>query len=124
MTDPKGEKPQPNQPHEDDLSLELHKDQEDLPLAGGDNLPEALSLNASTDEFQFSGPAEELDFTEPADFAFPTEQPAEAAAEQSEDFAAAEPAEAQSLFGAEESLAASSLSEEAAIEPELASEGI
>jgi len=122
VTDPKGEKPEPNHPHEDDLSLELHGDQAGLPAAK-DHLSEALPTNASTDEFQFLGPVEELDFTEPADFAFPTE-PAEAV-EHSGEFSAAEPAEDQGLFDAEESAVAESpLAEESAPEPVLAGEGI
>ena len=77
MTDPKGEKPEPDHPHEDDLSLELHPDQEGV--AGRREVSAGMpSLSASTDEFHFSGPAEELDFTEPADFTFPTSIRAEA----------------------------------------------
>ena len=72
VTDPKGEKPESDHPHEDDLPLELHQDQEGLPAAGEEDPLDALSLNASTEEFHFSGPAEELDFTEPTDFTFPT----------------------------------------------------
>ena len=97
MIDPKGEKPGSEHPHEDDLSLELPQDQEGLPPA------EEHPLNASTEEFHFSGPAEELDFTEPSDFAFPSAQPAEAgaASEHSGEFPAAEPAEAGLFFGPE-----------------------
>ncbi len=168
MADPKGEKPESDHPHEDDLPLELHLDQEGLPAAGDEGYPleetfdlsvstedtlpleappdqevvpaageesplSALGLSASTEDFHFSGPAEELDFTEPADFTFPSEQAAEAevASESPADFAAGEPAGVESFFGAEEgfgaeefSSAESPLPEEAAVEPELAGEGI
>ena len=126
MTDPKHEEPESDHPHEDDLSLDLNQDQEGLPAAG-DNLPlDDLSLSASTEEFHFSGPAEELDYTEPADFTFPG-QPSggEAASEHSGELAAAEPAEAEGLFGPEGIPSAESPPpEDAAVEPELAGEGI
>jgi hypothetical protein len=122
VTDPKGKKPDSDQPHEDEFPLELHDEQEGLP--GENLLPEAMAMNASTEEFHFSGPAEELDFTEPADFAFAAEQPAEGFAEPSSEFAAAEPVEAEGLFGAEEAAAEPVQAEEAAVEPELAGEGI
>ena len=87
VTDPKGEKPDSDHPHEDDLSLELHR------TAAAEAHPlDALSMNASTEEFHFSGPAEELDFTEPSDFTFPTEHTeAGGATEHVGEFAAAEP---------------------------------
>ena len=83
-------------------------------------------MSASTEEFHFSGPAEELDYTEPADFTFPG-QPSggEAASEHSGELAAAEPAEAEGLFGPEGIPSAESPPpEDAAVEPELAGEGI
>ena len=125
MTDPKGEKPESDHPHEEDLPFELHEDQEGLPAADEENLPEALSLNASTEDFHFSGPAEELDFTEPSDFAFPTEQSPGGTVEHSGELAAAEPREAEGFFGAGEVAdVGSALPEEATIEPALAGEGI
>ena len=127
MTDPKGEKPGSDHPHEDDLSLELQQDQEGLPAAGEERPLDAMAMNASTEEFHFSGPAEELDFTEPSDIAFPTEEPAEGgvASEHSGEFAAAEPAEAGEFFGAEEiSSGESPLPEALAAEGEAADEGI
>ena len=123
MTDPKGGKPESDHPHEDDLSLDLHEDQEVLPAAE-DHLPEALATNASAEDFQFLGPVEELDFTEPADFTFPTEQSSEAATEHSGEFSAVEPAGVEGLFGAgDSSFAGSPLPEEAAVEPEPAGKG-
>jgi hypothetical protein len=77
VTEPKGEKPESDHPIEDDLSLEFQPEEEGSP-PGGESPPEATSVSASTEDFHFSGPAEELDFTEPADFAFPTEAPAKA----------------------------------------------
>jgi len=124
VTDPKGEKPKSDHPHEDDLSLEPQENQKGLPGAE-DHLSGALPTNASTDEFEFLGPVEELDFTEPADFTFPSEQPAEAAAEHTGESSAAEPAEVEGLFGAEGSGSAESpRPEEAAVEPEQAGEAI
>ena len=127
MADPKGERPESDHPHEDDLPLDLHQEQEGLPPAAEENPLDALGLSASTEEFHFSGPAEELDFTEPADFTFPTEQAAETGvvSEQTGELAFAEPAEAEGLFGTEEgSPAESFLPEEAAVDTELAGEGI
>ena len=122
VTDPKGKKPDSDHPHEDDLSLDLSSELEGLPAAGGEHPPHDPSLSASTEEFQFSGPAEELDFTEPADFAFPTEQPA---SDQSGSFVAGEHVGAEQAFGAEEgSPAESPLPEETAAEAEMAGEGI
>ena len=105
MTDPKGEKLGSDHPHGDDLTQDLRQDQEGLPAAGEEHPLDAPAMNASTDEFHFSGPAEDLDFTEPSDFAFPTGEPAEGgdAAEPSSEFPAAEPAEAENLFGTVES---------------------
>jgi hypothetical protein len=128
VTDPKGEKPESDHPHEDDFPLELHPDQEGPP-AVGDDLPSAdLSLSGSIEDFHFAGPAEELDFTEPADFIFPTEQPAEGASEQSGELAAAEPAGVEGFFGAEglggeASAAESPLPEDATVGHELGGEG-
>ena len=120
MTDPKGEKPESDHPHVDDSSLELGGDQQGLPAAGEENPLDALGLSASVEEFHFSGPAEELDFTEPTDFAFPTQQAAEAGAiRQSGELAAA-----GQLFESDEGSPAGSLLPEAAvIQPELAGEG-
>jgi hypothetical protein len=130
VTNPKGEKPDSDHPHEDDLPLELHPEQEEL-SADGDELPVVdASLSGSIEEFHFSGPVEELDFTEPADFTFPTEQPADVATGQSGELAAAEPAEAESFFGAEgfgaeaSANAESFLQPDAAVESETAGEGI
>ncbi len=131
MTEPKGEKPDSDHPHEDDLSLDLSHDQEGLPAGGEEHPPHDPSLSASTDEFHFSGPVEELDFSEPTDFAFPTGQAAEAesVSEQSGSFVA-EPAGAEQSFGAEggfgaeETPAESPLPEEAGVQSELAGEGI
>jgi hypothetical protein len=127
VTDHRDDMPDSDHTHEDDFPLELQQDQEGLPAAGAENPLDALGLSASTEEFHFSGPAEELDFTEPADFTFPTQQAAETevVSESTGDLAAAEQAEAGMLFGAEEAApAASPLSEEAAVQPELAGEGI
>jgi hypothetical protein len=61
---------------------------------------DALGIHASTDEFHFSGPAEELDFTEPTDFSFPTAHEAEAVSESSTNLgAAAEHAVTEEHFG-------------------------
>ena len=132
MTDPKGDKPESDHPHEEDLPLELHLDAEGL---SADDLPVSdASMSGSIEEFHFSGPVEELDFTEPANFTFPTE-PAEVASDQSGEFVP-EPAGVESFlgaegFGAEPSAAdpghmvpESPLPEEAGVEPQLAGEGI
>jgi hypothetical protein len=99
LADPKDKKPESEHPHEDDFPLELN-----LEHAGDEALPESESTSASMEEFHFSGPAEELDFTEPADFTFPT-QPAgehEAGFEHPGAFAPAEHAEGEHFFGGEE----------------------
>ncbi|MGO9115203.1 MAG: hypothetical protein ACLP9L_38820 [Thermoguttaceae bacterium] len=125
MTDPKREKPESDHPHEDDLSLDFQQLQEGIPAAGDGSPLEDLSSSASTEEFHFSGPAEELDFTEPADFTFPTELPGEVASEHSGELAGAEPAEAQGLVKTEGgALGELPPPEEGAVEPELAGEGI
>ena len=87
-----------------------------------------MATNASTEEFHFSGPAEELDFTEPADFQFPSGQPAEPSLsfEQSGEFppvagtAYSQSAEGETLFGAAEQFSAETPHAEA----EAAEEGI
>jgi len=112
LTNPKGEKPESDHPYEDEIPLELQKDPQGLPAAGVEHPHplDAPGLHASTEEFHFSGPAEELDFTEPTDFTFPPEQSAEV----------------EQLFGAEEGYkteestpAESFLPKEAAVESEL-----
>ncbi len=123
MSDPKGEKPESDHPHEDEFPLELHTDQAGAGSLGDEFPLESLSTSASIEDFQFSGPAEELDFTEPADFAFPTEQPS--AVESSGEFAPPQEAEGQPSLGAEEGSFGESLpTEEAVAEPLLAEEGI
>ena len=94
MSDPKGEIPHPDQKPEDELELEFISEPEHatpsavpghhVPMVGEGHAAaeephplDALNLNASTDDFQFTGPVEELDFTEPADFTFPAEQAVE-----------------------------------------------
>ncbi len=95
-----------------------------MPAAGEEHPPDDPSLSASTEEFQFSGPAEELDFTEPADFTFPTEQAA-ACRTVGRACPRREHVGAEQAFGAEEGSAAESpLPEEAAAEAEMAGEGI
>ena len=109
VTNPKGEKPESDHPHEDEIPLELHQDPQGLPAAGEENPLDALGLSASIEEFHFSGPAEELDFTEPTDFTFPSKQPAEA----------------EQFFGFMEGTTAESPPpEEAVVEAELADEEI
>jgi hypothetical protein len=83
VSDPKGETPRTEHPMEDDLLLDFstqHEEGAPLPeLLGQDAEIDAAhpvvqsNVNASTDDFQFTGPLEELDFTEPADFTFPSE---------------------------------------------------
>ena len=126
MTDPKGEKPESDHPHGGDSSLELHHDEEGLPVADGEQPLDVPAVNASTEEFHFSGPVEELDFSEPTDFTFPSEQPGGAeGVEHSCEFVAAEPAEAEQGFLAGEGISAESpFPEEAAVDTELAGEGI
>lgn len=127
MTDPKGEKPQSDHPHEEEFPLDMFQDQEGVPAADEENPLEAAPMNASVEEFQFSGPAEELDFTEPTDFAFPTGQPTEGAigSEPTTDFAAAEPAPTEQFFGPVQGFPGESpLPEAIAAEPELAGDGI
>lgn len=121
VTDPKGEKLGSDHPHGDDLTQDLRQDQEGLPAAGEEHPLDAPAMNASTDEFHFSGPAEDLDFTEPSDFAFPTGEPAEGgdAAEPSSEFPAAEPAEAEGTMSEE-----SPLPEAVAAETDLAGDGV
>lgn len=122
MTDPKGGKPESDHPHEDDFPLDLNLGQEGVPGAG-EEFPQE-SMSASIDDFQFSGPAEELDFTEPADFTFPTEQTGEGAAEGTSEFAPAEHTGGEQFFGADEQGFGSPAAEEAPVEAELADEGI
>lgn len=116
VTDPKHDNPESDHPHEDDLGLEFHE--EALPSGGEEHPLDAPSLNASADEFHFSGPIENLDFSEPSGFEFPTEQPleAEVAAEgASEDFSAPEAfsldVPAAALGPAEEELVAEAAAE-------------
>ena len=73
VSDPKGE-PHSHHPQEDEFDLEFAAE----PEAAAPHAEEhAADINASTEEFHFSGPLEELDFTEPADFTFPAEEAAE-----------------------------------------------
>jgi hypothetical protein len=97
VTDPKGRKPDSDHPHEEDLPLELNLDEDALTPLDDQQHSRSPAMNASTEEFTFPGPVEELDFTEPADFTFPTEL----AAEGQPDFAGAE-----GLFGGDETGAA------------------
>ena len=125
VTDPKREKPESDHPHEDDLSLEFQQDQEGPSLAGGPLPLEDMSLSSSTEEFHFSGPVEELDFTEPADFTFPTLPSSEVATGQSGELPGAEPAEAQDPFGADADAAGEpALPEDGHVESDVAGEGI
>jgi hypothetical protein len=120
VSDPKGKKPDSDHPHEDDLPQELHPDLAGEAVPGEDHPLDLPAVNASTEEFNFSGPMEELDFTEPADFAFPTEQPLE-----SETSVEQAGAEGIGLFGSEESaLSESPQPQDAMAEPVVAGEGI
>ena len=74
MSDPKGETPHSNHPPEDEFDLEFATEPEGAAPYAEEH---AADVNASTEEFHFSGPLEELDFTEPADFTFPAEEAAE-----------------------------------------------
>jgi hypothetical protein len=100
VTEPKGKKPESDHPHDEDLPFELHEDPKGSSSADSENPLKDLSLSSSTEDFHFSGPAEELDFTEPADFTFPSElgEPA-AAAGQSGELPAAEATGIEGLFG-------------------------
>ena len=105
MSDPQGERPHPDHPQQDDFELEsLSEERGAIPpghkgdAAEVENPLDALGLNASSDDFQFTGPMEELDFSEPADFTFPTDQPAETAAVS---HSAADHSAAEHVFGAE-----------------------
>ncbi len=125
VTDPKGEKPESDHPHDDDLSLGFEQNPEGPSLAGEPLPLEDMSLSSSTDEFQFSGPVEELDFTEPADFTFPTLPSSDVATEHSGEFSAAEPGAADGLSGADSGTAGEpAMAEEGAIDTEVAGEGI
>lgn len=109
MSDPKSEIPHPDSKPEDELELEFLPETEHAapvevphggPAAEEPHPLDGLNVNASSDDFQFTGPAEELDFTEPADFAFPAEQPG--AGEALSDSSAGIPAGLEHLLGAEE----------------------
>ena len=116
MSDSKAEKPDSDHPNENEFPPELQPDQGALPAAGEENPLDALGLSGSTDEFHFSGPSEELDFTEPADFSFPSGQALDFSAEHTG---------AENLFAAGETPPAESpLPDNAAVDVELAGEGI
>ncbi len=123
MADPKHEKPDSDHPHEDELPLEFEQVQEGLPAVGEFAPLEDMSLSSSTDEFHFSGPLEELDFTEPSDFTFPSLPPGDVPSEHSGELAAAEPAEA--LFGADTGIPGEpALPGDGEVTPQIAGEGI
>jgi hypothetical protein len=129
VSDPKGEKPHAEHPQEEDFSLEFPMQHEEgAPQAESHgqerssaevpNPLDELGINASTDEFHFSGPVEELDFTEPADFTFPSESAEpEAVSDSSADMETVEHAGLEHLLGAEEAAP-----HEAVAEAELADE--
>jgi hypothetical protein len=107
LSDPKGEKPHPDHPHEDEFEFEMHEHaaEQAADVHSGDapHPLDELGIHASSEEFHFSGPAEELDFTEPADFTFPTEHvETEASSDSSAEFPAHEHAELDHLFGGDE----------------------
>jgi hypothetical protein len=114
LSDPKGEKPHSDHPHEDEFEFEMHEhvadegphghEHAEHEHAAGEHDPlDALGINASSEEFHFAGPAEELDFTEPADFTFPTEHAeAEASSDSSAEFAPHEHGGIDHLFGGDE----------------------
>jgi hypothetical protein len=121
VSDSKGEKPQSGHPHEDEFDFEMFE-----PAAGeGPHTPEhaahepnpldELGINASSEEFQFTGPAEELDFTEPTDFTFPTGHvDAEAGSDSSAEIATPEHAGVEHLFTGDEAAIHEAAGEEAA----------
>ena len=110
VSDPHGDAPHPDHPDEEDFFLEMPEEHAEAAEethehhdAGEQHPFDALGIHASTEEFHFTGPAEELDFTEPADFTFPTEQaPGEAVSESSTNLGAAEHVEGEHFFGSEE----------------------
>jgi hypothetical protein len=117
VSDPKGETPHPDHQHEDDFELEFVAEPEGAAPAAAPHSyqhetteephsTDPLNINASTEEFHFSGPVEELDFTEPADFTFPTEAAAEAGplADSSAEVPGAEHAGFDHLFGTDEAV--------------------
>jgi uncharacterized integral membrane protein len=134
VSDPKGETPHPDHPQEDDFSLEFPlQHEEGAPQAeshgqehAAADAPhplDALGINSSTDEFHFSGPVEELDFTEPVDFTFPSE-PAEAEADSdsSAEIGGIEHAGLEHLLGGEEAAPHEAAEGEAVAEAEPAAE--
>ena len=123
MTDPKREKPKSDHPQEDDLSLDAQQDLEGLPTAGEGFSLEDMSVSASTDEFHFSGPVEELDFVEPANFTFPNEEPGGIAAGSSVELAAAELFEEEPFVASEDVVDESPPPDVGPIEPDLVGEG-
>jgi hypothetical protein len=132
VSDPHGETPHLDHPQDDDFALELPLEHETAAPPGhheGAAAEEphpldALGLNASTEDFQFLGPVEELDFTEPADFTFPTDAPgeAEAVADSTAEFASADHGEMEHLFGTAEAVPEDAVAEEALAEAEAAPE--
>jgi hypothetical protein len=130
LSDPKGETPHPDHPHEDEFEFEMHE----AAAEEGPHTPEhaahepnpldELGISASTDEFHFTGPAEELDFTEPADFTFPTEHAeAEAGSDSSAEIPTPEHADLEHFFG-EESAHHEAAGEVEGVEPALAGEAV
>ncbi len=114
MSDPKGEMPHPDHPHEDELEFELHETAAEEsphgPAHAADEHEAAelhplheLGIQASSEDFHFTGPAEELDFTEPVDFTFPTEHvEAEAGSDSSAEIATSDHSGLEHLFGGDE----------------------
>jgi hypothetical protein len=135
LSDPKGETPHPDHPHEDEFEFELHETAAEEGPHGSDHAVEGhtpaernpldeLGIQASSEDFHFTGPAEELDFTEPVDFTFPTEHvEAEAGADSSAEIATHEHAGLENLFGGEEAvLHEAAVGEEAVAEQALEAE--
>jgi len=134
VSEAKGEKPNPEHPQEDDLLLDFstqHEEGAPQGKAHGQDHAEADALhplaepgiNASTDEFQFTGPVEELDFTEPVDFTFPSEAAeVEAVSDSSADMGAVDHAGLEHLLGAEEAAPHKAAVSDATAEPQPAAE--
>jgi hypothetical protein len=126
LADPKDKKPESEQKPKSEQAQEHELPFEIPGHEGGDDLlPESPSMSASIEEFHFSGPAEALDFTEPADFPFPTGQPGEAEehAGHSGEFAPAEAVEGEHFFDAEHGFGSPQVAD-AGVEAFIAGEGI
>jgi hypothetical protein len=121
LSDAKGETPHPDHPHEDEFEFDLHEaaaESHEHPSEEVHPL-DALGIQASSEDFQFSGPAEELDFTEPADFTFPSEHfEAEAGSDSSAEFVTPEHGGIEHLFGGDETEHHEAVGEEAVAEVE------